>query len=69
MEHSLKYSWSLRRTPDGPLAPYIDGFKGRLCTLGYAETSAHLLAKTTPHEARAGSYRPGDQLLAFLNGL
>ena len=45
MEHSLKYSWSLRRTPDGPLAPYIDGFKGRLCTLGYAETSAHLYTR------------------------
>jgi site-specific recombinase XerD len=28
-----------------------------------------ILAKTTPHDARAGSYRPGDQLLAFLNGL
>jgi hypothetical protein len=28
-----------------------------------------ILAKTTPHEGRAGSYRPGDQLLAFLNGL
>jgi hypothetical protein len=51
MEHSPKYSWSLQRTPDGPLAPYIDGFKERL------------------HDARAGSYRPGDQLLAFLNGL
>ena len=28
-----------------------------------------ILAKTTPHEGRVGSYRPGDQLLAFLNGL
>ena len=28
-----------------------------------------ILAKTTPHEARTGSYRPDDQLLAFLNGL
>ena len=28
-----------------------------------------ILAKTTPHDGRAGSYRPGDQLLAFLNGL
>ena len=44
MEHSLKYSWSLRRTADGPLAPYIDGFKGRLCTLGYSPRPHH----TTP---------------------
>jgi site-specific recombinase XerD len=28
-----------------------------------------ILAKTTPHDGRAGSYRPSDQLLAFLNGL
>jgi site-specific recombinase XerD len=28
-----------------------------------------ILAKTTPHEGRAGSYRPNDQLLAFLNAL
>jgi site-specific recombinase XerD len=28
-----------------------------------------ILAKTTPHEGRAGSYRPDDQLLSFLNGL
>jgi site-specific recombinase XerD len=41
MEHSRKYSWSLRRAPDGPLAPYVDGFVGRLSGLGYAETSAH----------------------------
>ena len=41
MERSQKYSWSLRREPAGPLAPYIDGFIGRLSVLGYAETSAH----------------------------
>lgn len=41
MEHSRKYSWSLRHEPVGPLAPYIDGFIGRLSVLGYAETSAH----------------------------
>ena len=45
MEHSPKYSWSLQRTPDGPLTPYIDGFKARLCALGYAETSAHLYTR------------------------
>jgi hypothetical protein len=45
MEHSPKYSWSLQRAPDGPLAPYIDGFKERLCALGYAETSAHLYTR------------------------
>ena len=45
MEHSRKYSWSLRRTPDGPLAPYVDGFEGRLSALGYAETSAHLYTR------------------------
>ena len=45
MEYSPKYSWSLQRTPDGPLAPYIDGFKERLCALGYAETSAHLYTR------------------------
>jgi integrase/recombinase XerD len=45
MEHSPKYSWSLQRTPDGPLAPYIDGFKERLCALRYAETSAHLYTR------------------------
>ncbi len=28
-----------------------------------------ILAKTTPHEGRPGSYRPNDQLLAFLNAL
>jgi site-specific recombinase XerD len=28
-----------------------------------------ILAKTTPHEGRPGSYRPKDQLLAFLNAL
>lgn len=28
-----------------------------------------ILAKTTPHAGRSGSYRPNDQLLAFLNGL
>jgi site-specific recombinase XerD len=28
-----------------------------------------ILAKTTPHEGRVGSYRPDDQLLSFLNGL
>src|SRR5260370_7316027 len=45
MEHSVKYSWSLRRTPDGPLAPYVDDFVGRLRALGYAETSAHLYTR------------------------
>jgi integrase/recombinase XerD len=45
MEHSRKYSWSLRRTPDGPLAPYVDGFVGRLSSLGYAATSAHLYTR------------------------
>ena len=45
MEHSRKYSWSLRRTPDGPLAPYVDGFEGLLSALGYAETSAHLYTR------------------------
>ena len=45
MEHSRKYSWSLRRAPDGPLAPYVDGFEGRLSALGYAETSAHLYTR------------------------
>lgn len=28
-----------------------------------------ILTKMTPHEGRPGSYRPPDQLLAFLNGL
>jgi site-specific recombinase XerD len=28
-----------------------------------------ILAKTTPHEGRPGSYRPNDHLLAFLNAL
>jgi site-specific recombinase XerD len=28
-----------------------------------------ILAMTTPHEGRPGSYRPNDQLLAFLTGL
>jgi site-specific recombinase XerD len=28
-----------------------------------------ILAKTTPYEGRPGSYRPNDQLLAFLNAL
>ena len=27
------------------------------------------LAKTTPLQGRPGRYQPGDQLLAFLNGL
>ncbi len=45
MEHSPEYSWSLRRAPDGPLASYVDAFKGRLSTLGYAETSAHLYTR------------------------
>jgi len=45
MEHSRKYLWSLRRTPDGPLAPYVDGFERRLRALGYAETSAHLYTR------------------------
>jgi integrase/recombinase XerD len=28
-----------------------------------------ILAKTMPHEGRPGSYRPPDELLAFLNSL
>src|SRR4030088_3613578 len=41
MECLRKYSWSLRREPVGPRAPYIAGFMGRLSVLGYAETSVH----------------------------
>ena len=35
-------------------------------TLAMKEQS---LAKTTPHDAKAGRYRPGDSLLGFLNNL
>lgn len=35
-------------------------------TLGMKEQS---LAKTTPHDAKAGRYRPGDSLLGFFNNL
>ena len=33
------------------------------------ELKEKILARITPHEGRPGSYRPNDQLLAFLNGL
>ena len=45
MTQSHEYSWSLRRTPNGPLVPYIDAFVGLLRTQGYAPTSAHLYTR------------------------
>ena len=41
MTLSREYSWSLRRTPKGPLVPYIDAFMGLLSTQGYAEKHRH----------------------------
>jgi site-specific recombinase XerD len=42
MEHSRERSWSLSRTPEGPLAVCISAFTSQLIDQGYAASSAHL---------------------------
>ena len=42
MEQSRKPSWSLARTPEGPLAARIGAFTSLLVNQGYAAFSAHI---------------------------
>lgn len=52
MEQSSKYSWSLLRIPEGPLAPYIDSFTELLSEQGYSQNSAHLQTRISADFSR-----------------
>ena len=47
------------------------GYEARKVRLGkaYRSSKEQALAKTSPRHSRPGRYKPGDQLLRFLNNL